>query len=437
MIDSLKDRFDKAATLAKRHGRIHLFSHYDADGITSASIVASALQRSGIGFDVTIFPTLGEEQMDIVRSTDFECMIMTDMGTSFLKELGELGKDCIVLDHHEPLTDSDLEHIAYVNCHNADVDGSFEACAATMAYLFAQSMGDNRDLIEIAIAGMIGDKQHIGGFKGINKRLVDEAIMSGRIVRKAASILPPGNPESVLYESIDPYIHGISGDREGIASFLKGTNGSALEDTVVDSLKRQGTSDRVIDKCVMDRYLLPSFGMDAERVSKMVDGCGRMKRHMEGISFCIECASNVVEEIYMGHLEKVLERTRSLVEDGTVSLGHLQYFTSGIQGITGAMAGIYCNYIGDPEKPVIGFSTDGDMLDISSRCQELALENGVNLATVMKECSRLVGGNGGGHANAAGGRIPANKLDEFLQLADRMIRDQTCPIDDQKQVPDV
>ena len=67
---------------------------------------------------------------------------------------------------------------------------------------------------------------------------------------------------------------------------------------------------------------------------------------------------------------------------------------------------------------------EGDMADISSRCTNLALSLGINMATVMKECSRSVGGNGGGHANAAGGRIPADRIDEFVHLADRMIFEQ-------------
>ena len=45
MIPELRDRFTRAAEIAKRHRRIHLFSHYDADGISSLSIVASALER--------------------------------------------------------------------------------------------------------------------------------------------------------------------------------------------------------------------------------------------------------------------------------------------------------------------------------------------------------------------------------------------------------
>ena len=433
MIDSLRDRFDKAAEIAKRHNKVHLFSHYDADGICSTSVVASALRREGIDYDFTIFPTLGEEQMEVVRNTDFECMIMTDMGTSFLEELGSLGKDCIVLDHHEPLTDTDLAHVAYVNCHNAGIDGSHEVCASTMAYLFAQSMGDNRDLIEIAIGGMIGDKQHIGGFKGVNKGIVDEAVFDGRIIVKERSLIPPGDLRTQLYESIDPFIKGVSGDKEGIEALLEslgiddepdGERMEALESRLIQMLRVQGTSEPIIDECTSIRYYLPSFGMDAERMSTIADSCGRSGKELYGIGFCMDHGNPDAERACSEQMERTMVCARSVTPESVVTMGNLQYFTNGVHGITGTMASIQSKYLGIPTLPVIGFCIEGDMADISSRCTNLALSLGINMATVMKECSRSVGGNGGGHANAAGGRIPADRIDEFVHLADRMIFEQ-------------
>ena len=49
------------------------------------------------------------------------------------------------------------------------------------------------------------------------------------------------------------------------------------------------------------------------------------------------------------------------------------------------------------------------------------LENGVNLAVAMREACASVGGEGGGHRIAAGGSIPADRLEEFLKTLDDII----------------
>lgn len=428
MIEALNDRFEKAANMAKRHRRIHLFSHYDADGVASASIVASALRRAGIEFEATTFKTLEPKEMEIVRNSDFECMIMTDMGTKYLDEFGSMGGDCIVLDHHEPLTDTDLAHIAYANCHNAGIDGSFEVCASTMAYLFAQAMGDNRDLVNIAIAGMIGDKQHIGGFKGVNARIVEQAVKDGTIVLKDSSILPSGDLRTVLYECTDPFIKGVSGDREGIDGFLDscGTcDEMAVEAGIQALLREQGVMESMIGKCKQPRYYLPMFDMDAEKLSRIIDSCGRSGRAEEGIRFCMGERVPSLESTYASFVEQLLGCINGLSERGTVVHGNIQYFVNDIDGITGTVAGMYSNYLGDPTIPVIGFQKEGDgTYSLSSRCTDLALSMGINMAIAMDESTRAFGGNGGGHANAAGGSIPIESMEEFLSVLDGVIGKQ-------------
>lgn len=49
-------------------------------------------------------------------------------------------------------------------------------------------------------------------------------------------------------------------------------------------------------------------------------------------------------------------------------------------------------------------------------------ESDVHLDQLMGECTSAVGGSGGGHEEASGGKIPAQKLDDFLKL----VRWQLC-----------
>lgn len=427
MIEGLKGHFQKAAAIVKRHDRIHLFSHYDADGIASASIITSALRRLDIECDVTIFPTLEDKQFNTVLDTDFDCMIMTDMGTKYLSKLAGMNRDCIILDHHEPPCDTDAEHVAFINCHNVGIDGSFDICASTLAYLFAQELGDNRDLVTMAIAGMIGDKQHIGGFRSVNKAVIESAIEGGHIICQSDSILPSGDRRTSLYECVDPYIDGISGNMDGVDSFLgscDGDNDTVFEAKILDKLREQGVSESVIDGCTQPRYYLPSHNMDAERMSRIIDACGRSNRQKEGIAFCIDGEGDVAESTYREYTERLFKCARNVIDRDIVIMENIQYFVNDISGVSGAVANIYSKYIGDPMLPVIGLQHQGQQYSLSSRASGAALSEGVNMAIAMEECTTSVGGNGGGHANAAGGSIPKDAMADFLSALNRKIGEQ-------------
>jgi RecJ-like exonuclease len=49
---------------------------------------------------------------------------------------------------------------------------------------------------------------------------------------------------------------------------------------------------------------------------------------------------------------------------------------------------------------------------------------GLDLAAVMREAAKAVGGEGGGHHVAAGATIPPGREDEFLVIVDRMVAEQ-------------
>lgn len=53
----------KCVDVAKRQRHIQLYSHYDADGITSAAIISIALDRAGIANLLWTFPTLSDWEM--------------------------------------------------------------------------------------------------------------------------------------------------------------------------------------------------------------------------------------------------------------------------------------------------------------------------------------------------------------------------------------
>ena len=75
----------------RRHGHVHIFSHYDADGISAAGILAKTLLRTGKEFEVTLLTTLDDPAMDRIRECGSKCL-NSDLGASYIPELGAWAK---------------------------------------------------------------------------------------------------------------------------------------------------------------------------------------------------------------------------------------------------------------------------------------------------------------------------------------------------------
>ncbi len=76
--------------------------------------------------------------------------------------------------------------------------------------------------------------------------------------------------------------------------------------------------------------------------------------------------------------------------------------------------------LADPEKPVVVLADseeDENLVKGSARTTEKALKKGYHLGEALREVAeRLGGGEGGGHAIAAGIRFPKSRIDEFIRL---------------------
>ncbi|MBO5519222.1 MAG: DHH family phosphoesterase, partial [Candidatus Methanomethylophilus sp.] len=142
-----------AAEIIRGHDFIHIYSHFDTDGLTAAGIAAKALVRAGKEFIVTIFPTLTESQMQVIEEAEDECVLVTDLGASYVKRFDAMKQDVVILDHH---TVGDLAtRVCYANPHLYGIDGMTSGCGASMSFLFAITLDEkNWDLAPLSIIGM-------------------------------------------------------------------------------------------------------------------------------------------------------------------------------------------------------------------------------------------------------------------------------------------
>ncbi len=455
---TLQKSVEKAAKIINEHEYARIISHYDADGITAAGIIAHALLRRGIQFHVTIVSKL---ERSFIHELNEDLIILCDMGTAQSDVLSEYLKEkaVVILDHHAPSTSvpvfrSSSSVLINPCCLSAEEareltnERGSAICSAGLSYLLARCLsGDetgNIDLAGLAIAGTLGDKLEVN--KGINKMIVDEALQEGIISVKTGLKLGAGKIQDSILFATDPYIP-LAGKVEWVEAFLK-NEGIAGDKNVSDlneaeekrltnallALLRESQADIGDDALVGTKYVLHSEVIpDGMNFMRMIDASGRLGKSGIGIGLCLR-EERLVEEataLYLSIQNKLvseLNRIESEV-DAIQELQNMVYLVVHESGVTGVLAGILAEYV-CTEKPVIVLNRKNQVegetrveTKVSARCNKKLLSRtaGIDLAQAMEKAAGEVGGFGGGHPVAAGASIPVESEDKFLKTLDAII----------------
>ena len=441
-----RNEFERARALLLGHPRRwRVIYHYDADGIASASSALRALGRLGYPAQATPLAGVERDRMRELARATAGPFLLVDTGASWLELLAEHPHPVVVLDHHQypgvPRPPKLPEHVAFVNPLDWGVDGMNEMCASTLTWLFTIFLDPrNWDNAPWGLSGAIGDRQHVGGFRGLNATLVEEATLRSLVVRRPGVALFGPTLGAALTGSIDPYVRGLSGRPEAVGRFLEGLDldpgrepaSLSAEETrrLVEGLRNRlrtaGVPNDSVQVLDQDRWFVPALGLDAEEISNRQSAAGRAKMPGVGVAYALgdpTAAERVrlAEESWRGG---ILTGLRRVEDEGVNSMSALQWFESPDTTLAGTQAGMAILYLLDPERPVFVFSDGSDTVKVSGRTTLAMVDRGVDLSVTCRDAAAAVGGEGGGHRVASGATIPAGSRDRFLAAANRILGEQ-------------
>jgi single-stranded-DNA-specific exonuclease len=405
---------------------MRVISHNDADGITSAGLICSALSRAGIPFHATLVKRLDQSVIDSVVEGP---VVFCDMGSGQPDLISQVKGDAFVLDHHRPVGSLSCLNL---NPHNFGIDGAFELSASGTVYSVVRKMGDNADLAGLAIVGAIGDRQMM---IGANRSLLDEAIEAGAVEVRPGLKMPEDGPlDQVFKNSIEPVLD-FTGDPEKTAQFLElvGVQGdiqslpkpdlSRLCTALVLKLLMQGSfaADSVVGEVIR---LKKEVVENAFELVLLLNACGKMDVPGLGLTLCLRDDSVLPECRTVGARYKgeVLAGIRYLQENHKV-LDHIRYLIMPDMEAGGVVAGLGIRYL-FTDRPLIVLNQKPDMVKISGRGSKPMVTKGLDLSIVLKTAAGAVGGRGGGHTIASGASIPPGSEEEFLRIADEVVGNQ-------------
>jgi len=342
---------------------VNIYTHLDADGLSSGAILGKALYREKIPFQITVLRQLEKREITkilkkVQESNNF--LIFSDFGSGQYLELQtELVNKVkfnsfLILDHHIPQNVSNKEEIKlieeihektknwHINPYFFGIDGSVEISGAGLCYYFAKCLNqENVDLSPIAIVGAIGDIQNKGlnkSFLGLNTLILEDARNFGLIEVVNDLNFPSLKPlnEAIAY-STEIHLPGLSKDVNRSLIFLK-TQGILMENSegnvktlgeltrdekqiissaIIEyaSIKLDLEPNKIIKKLIVNRYILKEEPVgselhDAKEFSNLLNACGRTHNSSLGIAI----AMGNRKEIYQQSKEALKNYRKSLVK---------------------------------------------------------------------------------------------------------------------------
>jgi single-stranded-DNA-specific exonuclease len=464
-VPELTERATACADQLRDADGVLLASHIDADGLTSAAIASSALKRAGIRFETVFSKQLDADEIASVAATEYDTVLFTDFGSGQLDIIAEHESagdfTPVIADHHQP-ADADTEF--HLNPLLFGIDGSSELSGAGASYVLARALepddSDNRDLAALAVVGAVGDMQISDGeLVGANANVMEEGIDAGvlEIGTDLALYGKQTRPLPKLLEyATDVHIPGISNDQNGVLRFLDGLGVNLQEDgdwrrwvdltgdekqTVASALvrraMRKGVPAEKIDGLVGTSYTLAGEVKgtelrDVSEFSTLLNATARYDRADVGLAVCLgdrDAALERARTLLTNHRRNLSEAINWVQSEGVTREEHVQWFHAGDrvrETIVGIVAGMAVGANGiDRGTPIVAFAEKNDEeVKVSARGTPVLTRKGLDLSVVMKEASRAVGGDGGGHNVAAGATVPKGREEAFVAHADELVGEQ-------------
>ncbi|AIF69179.1 single-stranded DNA endonuclease [Palaeococcus pacificus DY20341] len=460
------EKVREGADLIKMHielgHTIRLISHRDADGITAGAILAKAVAREGANFHLSIVKQLSEDIIKDLARENHKIYVFSDLGSGSIKLIEDYLSDAtvVIADHHPP-EDGEItqENHLLINPTLFGANSVRDLSGSGVAYFVAKAMDKkNMDLSPLALVGAVGDMQEIDGtFHGMNLDIIEDAKSLDLVeVRKEIRLF--GRETRTLAQMLtyasNPELPGITGDFRNAIEFLRSKGFDPdmkywqlreeekrkLHDALVIHLIKHEVPKEDIDRLIGDVVLIKLYREgdprhEAREFATLLNATGRLNMGTLGVAICLgdEKAYNEAVKLVEEYKKEQIEMRSYLIKNwgSAVEKEHAYIFYAG-KNIRDTMVGIAANMainaqLASPEKPVIVVADsleDEELVKGSARTTERALAKGYNLGDALREVASVLGGEGGGHAIAAGIRFPKSKIDEFVELINRALGKQ-------------
>lgn len=412
MLSSIKLAIGQIESLSKRKP-ITIVSHFDADGITSAAIFSKAMQRWKKQFSLRIVKNL--EESFIKTLPEDHLLIFLDLASGSLNFLKEKKTEVIIFDHHE-IVQEVPSNVTMVNPlqHNHDPISGAGVC-----YLFAKELSqENTDLANLAVIGMTGDLMDKNMTPTFDSFLKD----SKTVLKKGLLLYPSTRPlDRALEYSSSIFIPEVTGNYKGAIELLKDANIPKIDGrfktlqelteeemgNLVTAIVLRGTDAKKTESLIGNLLLVKFFNKleDAREFSALINACSRMGHPQVSLGFCLgnKKFKEEAERIYAEYKQNIVSALKYVSSLDKIQ-GNKYAIINAKDNVKDTIIGTVASIISqsplyEEGTIIVALAYNENKIKVSAR---MTGREGRNVRDVLNKVVVPLGGEVGGHPNAAG-----------------------------------
>lgn len=429
-----------------------LLGHFDTDGLASIVIMGEALKKEGIEVTKLIRQHVDDAVIDELRSYDDSTFILVDIGANKEKELSEIGKQIIILDHHNPQYEPNhqlSDNVVHINPHLVGLTERNVISGAGVVYYFCLGMSSsNKEFAHLAILGALGDTQEKNGFEQLNNNILKHAIVQKTIfVGKRLKLFGINSRPltKVLEYSTDLSIPGVTNNEKGVRDLLNDLNirtdwngrprkffnlredeKERLTEQILELKKDEPIENVIVPSYTLLKERKRSF-QDMKEYATIINACGRLGEYEIGMKCMlgdIDAQEKAIMNlrVYKNAIRHAFtfidEHKENPNEDYIVGSDYVivnlhDKIKSSLVGIVASILArnkhyepgtIICTLAKDDYKTIkVSMRVSGDSPD-------------KNVQAILQAVCEQLGVSSGGHKNAAGVVINSEDEKKFLDL---------------------
>ena len=448
----LKEAAQKLEEVFSEKGFIRVITHIDADGISSGAIIAQLLKEKNQTFWLSFVKQLDDSFIKSLFTDLKECnckaIIFLDLGSNKLNELESLKTKVFIVDHHQlenseqDETESALSNVVFVNPLLESEQEAEKLSASGLSYLVAKNLNLEKKFAQVSLLGMIGDLQDKNISKD-NKLILDDAKEAGMLLKRGLVVFSSLRPihKSIEYSDLNVDSNlilretGINIKKEdGTYTTLLDLDEQQTSGLLTSILlSRQNTSQ---DQDIIGNIYIVNIAnqkWDARELATILNACGRLGYASVALSLLLDSRDSIkkIDEIYTRYKEQIVKglnyaRGNKIERDGYVTINAKDNIKD---TMIGTIVSILASSLVYPDQTVlVGLAYREDKIKVSARVvrnnnnNNNHSNNKINLYLLLDSVIKKIGGEAGGHENAAGCLIDKEKEQDFLEALEEELK---------------
>ena len=212
---ALVEEAQKAARLLLDHAYVRILAREDPDAICAAALLGHALRRESVDFHVSWLPRLGPEAASALAEERNDATVLLGLSQDAVPGWSGGGRQVVLETGRSGLPgDAHLDAAHATETHPA-------LSLSSLAHLLGVAMGKrNRDLAPLALAGGLAAHRHVGGWRGLDGEILNEALESGVVLSEPGLALHGGTLLTSLSALDAPFVGGVTGRARNVKRLL-------------------------------------------------------------------------------------------------------------------------------------------------------------------------------------------------------------------------